>query len=81
MSGPLTNQINVNVNDDMNRMLGEIYSKHKISRNDLARALLDAACGFYKEHGWFSLPVRIEPEAFQAKYLERNKRAKKRSSE
>lgn len=44
-------------------------TKHKIPPAELGRGLFAAAAEFYRVHGWFSFPVRIEPEAFQARYV------------
>lgn len=49
--------------------LNAIQQKHRTSPTDLARGLLEAACAFYRTHGWFSFPVVIEPEAFQARFV------------
>ena len=65
MSGNLTKQINVSIDEATFATLGEIYGRHRISRADIARATLEQVCAFYDAHGWFSLPVRIEPESFQ----------------
>lgn len=46
--------------------INEIALRHRITPADLTRGLLEAACQFYREHGWFSFPILIEPLAFQA---------------
>lgn len=49
--------------------LNKISDLHRIDHVELARGLVEAACDFYEEHGFFSFPVRIEPEAFQRQWL------------
>lgn len=43
--------------------------KHHVTPQELGRGLFAAAASFYREHGFFSFPVRIEPEAFQRSWL------------
>jgi hypothetical protein len=50
-------------------ILNAIDEKHGIAPVELARRLVEAACSFYETHGWFSFPVVIEPEAFQARFV------------
>lgn len=54
--------------------INAIAKKHRIVPVDLARGLVEAACDFYERHGFFSFPVRIEPEAFQQGYIEAESR-------
>lgn len=53
------------ISEDLNRLC----EKHNIPPANLVRGLLEAAVEFYRKHGWFTFPVRIEPEAFQARYV------------
>lgn len=52
--------------------INAIAENHRILPPDLTRGLLDAACKFYEEHGWFSFPVKITPIAFQTNSVEEN---------
>lgn len=45
--------------------INAIDSIHGIPPAELTRRLLEAACKFYRENGWFSFPIIIEPEEFQ----------------
>jgi PAS domain S-box-containing protein len=45
--------------------INAIDARHGIAPAEFTRKLLEAACKFYKDHGWFSFPVKIEPEEFQ----------------
>lgn len=67
--GITSGQLGVRVDEETVRTLLVMEEKHRVAPVDLARGLLEAACQFYREHGWFSFPVRIEPEAFQARYV------------
>jgi hypothetical protein len=69
MAGPLTKQLNFGVTDETHRIVMEITRKHRTQPTDLCRGLVEAACDFYEQHGFFSFPVRIEPEAFQHGYI------------
>ncbi len=39
-----------------------IHKNHKISPQDIARALLDDAARFYRDHGYFGFPLKIIPD-------------------
>lgn len=49
--------------------LREIEAKHNIAPIKFTAGLIQAACQFYREKGWFSFPVVIRPEAFQTRYV------------
>jgi hypothetical protein len=51
--------------------INSIRERHKIEPADLVRGLLEAAAKFYRDQGFFSFPVRIEPEDFQRSYIAR----------
>lgn len=55
--------------EDTAATLKHMASAHGVTPVEVTRRLLLAACQFYREHGWFSFPVVIEPEAFQARYV------------
>ena len=62
-------QIGLRCSDEMSATLKEIERTHRIAPIELARGLVDATCQFYRQHGWFSFPVVIQPEAFQRQYI------------
>lgn len=64
-----TGQLNFKCQEDVTAALLEIRERHHIEPVDFSRGLLKAACQFYRENGWFSFPVVIEPLAFQAKFV------------
>lgn len=45
--------------------MNAIAKHHRITPTDLARGLIESACAFYDEHGWFSFPVTVIPTVFQ----------------
>lgn len=65
----ITDKVFARVDDDLARGINAIVDKHNTEPAVLVRGLLEAAVAFYDAHGWFSFPVRIEPEAFQAQYV------------
>lgn len=40
----------------------DIHKNHKISPQDIARALLEDAARFYRDHGYFGFPLKIIPD-------------------
>lgn len=69
MAGKLDRQLNLSIDAGTEQTLAKIYERHTLKPTDFGRRLVEAACQFYEEHGWFSFPVVIEPEAFQARYV------------
>lgn len=62
---PLEDVLYVRGMQEMAPILNEIEQRHRVGPIELAKALLDEACRFYEEHGWFSLPAKVIPERFQ----------------
>lgn len=68
----LTKQINISISEQTRATLDAIAAKHGTPVTDVCRRLIEEACLFFDQHGWFTFPVRIEPEAFQARYVAEN---------
>jgi len=52
--------------DEQEPFIRYMLEKKQVTPLMLGRALFAAAADFYKAHGKFEFPVRIEPEAFHA---------------
>ncbi len=59
-----TDQISVRLDPATMSTLREIEERHGLIPTEFTRRLLDSALGFYREHGWFSFPATVYPEAF-----------------
>lgn len=66
---PFTGNVFFRCDEEDTAALIAIDRNHGIGPAKLGAGLLHAACQFYRQHGWFSFPVVIEPVAFQAKYV------------
>lgn len=62
---PLKNddRLNIRLPGDLLVTLEEIQKKHGLNATEIARRCLEAVADFYNKHGFFSFPVRLEPEA------------------
>ena len=69
MQENLTEKIGLTVSASTMKTLEKIEAAHGTPAVRFSRLLVEAACKFYDEHGFFSFPVRIEPETFQAGYV------------
>jgi len=57
-----TEQISVRMDPALYRTLTEIERRHGLPPTEMARRALEEIAAFYKQHGWFSFPARIEPK-------------------
>ncbi len=58
-----TDQISVRLDPETMCTLRQIEERHGLIPTEFTRRLLDSALAFYREHGWFSFPVTVHPEA------------------
>lgn len=65
----ITDAIFARIDPKTAETINAITEKHQIEAAVLVRGVVRAACAFYEKHGWFSFPVIIQPEAFQARYV------------
>lgn len=65
----ITDKVFARIELDLADGINAIHAKHQIEPAVLIRGLLKEAVAFYRAHGFFSFPVRIEPEAFQRQWL------------
>jgi hypothetical protein len=56
-------RLSVRVPSELRAVLAKIEEKHGYTEPVLARKCLEAVAAFYEKNGFFSFPVRIEPEA------------------
>lgn len=56
-------QLNISISPELLDTLEAIRAAHGVPPPELARVLLSKAAEFYQTHGFFTLPVRLEPES------------------
>jgi hypothetical protein len=66
---PFNGTVFIRCDDEDTESLRKIEAEHNIAPTKFTAGLIRAACQFYRKHGWFSFPVVIEPEVFQARYV------------
>ena len=66
-------QVSVKMPSELLDVLKEIEEKHGINPADALRRCAEGIASFYQQHGFFAVPVHIEPEA---SFLQRAKRYK-----
>jgi hypothetical protein len=66
---PFNGTVFLRLDEEDAATLREIDKTHQIAPTKFTAALIKSACQFYREKGWFSFPIVIEPEAFQARYV------------
>jgi hypothetical protein len=65
----VTDKVFARIEEDLAEGINAIHEKHHIEPAVLVRGLLEAAVSFYRDKGFFSFPVVIHPEAFQARWV------------
>lgn len=68
-SARITDKVFARVEEDLADGINAIHEKHHIEPAVLVRGLLESAVAFYRLHGFFSFPVVVNPEAFQARWV------------
>jgi hypothetical protein len=56
-------RLNIRLPSDLISTLNEIQEKHGLGASEITRRCLEAVAEFYRQHGFFSFPVKMEPEA------------------
>lgn len=56
-------RLNIRLPGELLETLADIQAKHGLNATEIARRCLEQVAAFYREHGFFTFPVKIEPEA------------------